>query len=261
MRYLFLLLLVGCGGGGDVKTVEAVEPVINFTEVPTGDLTFRDVYYNGVIEHLNDNSWVFTSHTNNACVDSPNTLKSKCRKVNASYVEGVSVQGRITKVEFDLYVADINLFGDLGWNIIYQDWVRIDPNDPNGNHPITTIKFIIDDNMLNACTFNNAWQWDYVHPEDDPWDSLHNHQANTVNGCGNIRIGQTEKIKIITYDSGRVIFYINELKVSDYSYQTKSPTEPHIIQFGQYWNKGFNIENDPLDRVVIRIDNFKRYTN
>jgi len=248
MKYIFILLMAFNASA------------LDFEQQELNGLAHRQ--FNGDIEFINDNSWRYTSHTNANCTFSnsgDNALKSPCRKVNSSFVEGVTVQDRVTKISFDLTVDDINLFGKMGWNIIYQDWVRINPNDSNGNHPITTVKLIIVDNVLNACTFNNAWQWGYNYPTHDPYDSLHEHQTNTVNGCGMVGAWAVpDKVEIITYDSGRVIFKMNNLVISDYSYQTKSATESHVIQWGQYWNKGFNLENDANDNIELKIENFTR---
>lgn len=259
MKYLFLLgLLVGCGG----KKEKIDEPVAlpEFVEVELTDITYRDKNFNGDIDHINSNSWAFTSHTNNACINSSYTLKSKCRKVNASIVEGVTVANRVTKIQFELMVADINLNNAPYFDILYQDWVRINPDDANGNHPITTIKLKAFNGKLHLAHYDNSWQWGYDFG-DDEFDSLHNHDENTLNGYKEIDIGVDYNIELLTYDSGRFIFKVNDVVISDKYYQVKSPTEEHVLQWGQYWDKGYNTDNDPLKRIVIRIDDFKVLTN
>ena len=115
------------------------------------ELTHRDsAYYNGQIDYINDNSWVYTSHTNNLCTESVSgdkVLKSPCRKVNSSYSDSVA-SNRIVKTIFNFTLLEFNLDNPPEWNILFQDWVRVDPNNPNGNPPITTVKIItIDDEI------------------------------------------------------------------------------------------------------------------
>ena len=84
---------------------------------------------------------------------------------------------------------------------------------------------------------------------------------NKLNASVKIEVGVEYEIQLINYDDGRFVFTLNNVVVSDVEYQTKSFTENHVIQWGQYWSKGYNIENDPLNRIVIRIDDFKLLIN
>lgn len=258
MKYLFLLVfLTGCNvevKQDDQEYIVEVEKVLEFERKELPELTFNDsASYNGQIDYLNDNSWVFTSHTNDLCMDQ---LKSGCRKINALYQDEAATD-RVVKIDFELMVAEVNLTDSPYWVIVYQDWVRIREDDANGNHPITTLKLKVWDGRLYLAHYDNSWQWDYKHPSDDIWDSLHNHQENTLNGFSEIELGLTYNVSILTYDSGRVIYKLNNSIVSDREYKTKSPTAQHAIQFGQYWDKGYNKEHDPLKRIVLRMDNFK----
>ena len=216
------------------------------------------LYYNGQIDFLNENSWVFTSHTNALCF---NVVVSHCRKVDASIVEGKKKVGRITRVTFDLNVVELDLDDSPYWVILYQDWVKIDPTDNNGNHPITTVKLKVFNGNLNVCHYRNDWQWGYDHGTNRDGvniDINHDlHQENDKGGCAAINVGIPHKIEIWNYDDGFFQLYVDEDLISHYAYQTKSPTEDHIMQWGQYWSKGYNKENDPLKRIVIRMDDFK----
>jgi len=255
MIFLFILLfLVGCG---DSVEVVQNEPLV-FSEIEIPEITFRNsLNYNGQIDFINDNSWVFTSHTNDLCIGK---LNSSCRKVNASYNDELE-NDRVIKLSFEFNVVEVNLESDMYWNILYQDWVRIDPNDTNGNHPISTLKLKIFDGALNLCHYDNSWQWGYDFGDNRDGNAIdvdHSlHQENTMNGCKVLDVGVSYNIEIINYDYGRFVYMVNGVVISDKEYQTKSPTENHVIQWGQYWDKGYNKENNPLDRVVIRIDNLK----
>ena len=55
---------------------------------------------------------------------------------------------------------------------------------------------------------------------------------------------------------GKFVFKLNDEVISDEEYQTKSLIVNHAILFGEYWDKGYNTENDPFKKIVIRIDEF-----
>ena len=154
-------------------------------------------------------------------------LKSPCRKVNTSYTDDVA-SNRVTKLSFTINVSDINLNDSPYWVIIYQDWVRIREDDANGNHPITTLKLKVFDGQLHLAHYDNSWQWGYDFGE-DIWDSLHNHQENTLNGSKQMDLGVDYEVEIINYDSGRFVYKVNGLTISDKTYQTKSPDFNHSI--------------------------------
>lgn len=244
------LFLIGCGS--DTKQQPDI-PAKEFKIQDLSGITFNDsTRYNGDIDHINSNSWEYTSHTNSLCL---NMLESPCRKVNTVYQEGTSIVGRITKIKFNLNVSRINLLEPPYWVILYQDWVRINPIDFNGNHPITTLKLKVFNNNLNLCHYRNDWQWGYDYG-DDIWDELHNHQENDKGGCYSIDKGIYYNVEILTTDNGKFEFYVNNQLISSYKYQTKSPTEPHVLQWGQYWDKGYNKENNINKNIVLTISDF-----
>lgn len=265
-------LVFGCGGGSSEAVTHNPDAHIflpaGYTPVgfKIGDLmpvslasaVFNDSsYFNGQIDHINLNSWVFTSHTNPLCID---VLVSHCRKVNAVMVEGQSVPGRVTRIKFELNVVELNKTDAPYWVIIYQDWVKVDPLDGNGNHPITTVKLKVFNGNLNICHYDNSWQWGFDFGDNvdgDKIDVNHDlHQENTKGGCAAINIGVNHDIEIWNYDDGFFQLYVDEDLISHKAYQTKSPTESHVMQWALYWNKGYNKEHDPLKRIVIRIDDF-----
>ena len=83
------------------------------------------------------------------------------------------------------------------------------------------------------------------------------YQENTKNGCKKIDVNVTYNITIITDDSGLFSFYVNDRLISKKTYKTKSLTEKHVIQWGIYTSKGYNLDNNPLLSVMLRIDDLK----
>lgn len=251
------LLLFACDG-----SQENSPPEVSYTPVPLPEITFHEsLRYNGQIDHISDNSWVFTSHTNDLCIGK---LNSPCRKTDFNFSVGKKVPERITKFTFEFMVDELNPEGGLYWDIVMQYWTRIDPNDLNGNHPITTLKLKIFDGALNLCHYDNAWQWDYDFGDNRDGDNIdvdHSlHQENTLNGCAEIEVGVDHNGEIVIFDEGRFVFKVNDVTISDKEYQTMSPTESHVVQWGQYWDKGYNMENDPLKRIILRIDNLTMWS-
>ena len=128
---------------------------------------------------------------------------------------------------------------------------------------MTTIKLKVFDGKLYLAHYDNSWQWGYDHSQ--YYDSYEGgsvdhslHQENRLNGKYEIELAVEYNIEIINYDSGRFVFKVNDIVVTDIEYQTKSPDGAHAPQWGLYWSKGYNVNNDPLKRIVIRIDDFAR---
>ena len=102
--------------------------------------------------------------------------------------------------------------------------------------------------------FENSWQWPYtisnpLNPN-DPSDALHNHQHPFIEqdrGKAEVDTDLSHYFKVeiiirdgLTLETGGVSVKLDHYKVSDVTYQTKSPSQNHVIQFGQYWSKGYN---------------------
>lgn len=259
MKYLFfvLLLLFGCNGESNDLVKEGK---FKFIEIELPELTHRSLgSFGGEIEHVNDNSWIYTSSVNQNCLGK---LNSSCRKAMTSYTDKVATN-RVIKTEFEFSLIQYDKYNAPHWVIVYQDWVRIIPTDSNGNHPISTLKLKTFDDKINLCHYDNSWQWGFDWGENRDGDVLdldHTlHQENTKHGCKEIDLGVTYNISIINHDSGFFEFYIDDVLISKSLYQTKSPTENHVIQWGIYTSKGYNTLLDPLLGVILRIDNFKLY--
>ena len=244
-------MLVGCGGSD--KEVEEV----TYTELTPEIIYNHSNNYNGQIDFIDDRSWVFESHTNPLCIDK---LTSACRKVNAKYIDGIA-SDRVTKYSFALNVNEINLDDSPYWVILFQDWVQVDSSDGNGNHPISTLKLKNFDGQLALAHYDNSWQWGYDHGDNVDGDKIdvdHSlHQENTLNGFKIIEVGVEYNIEIVIHDEGYFEFYVDDLLISANAYQTKHSVNQHAIQWGLYWAKGYNTDNDPLNRIVASMYDFK----
>lgn len=118
--------------------------------------------------------FVITTHDNKSCkyVDS-----SRCRKGMLAFNE----TSPTTYENHDLWFS-FRYYDDFPeWVIIFQDWVRIKPEDTNGNHPITTIKLIKDSGKYYLVHYENSWQWDDSNYDpNDPYDLNHTHAWQEV---------------------------------------------------------------------------------
>jgi len=276
MKYLLITLLVlfSCGGNSLIDKVDVVvEPEKVWEPVDLSDLFYAKYhadgsYYGGAIDNINDNSWVFTSSVNNSCPSHSDrsksgALESHCRYGTVSYTEGILGDNVETKVNYEFVVLEYNIEIPSEWVIVFEQWTQIADReiDNNGNHPISTLKLKTFDGKLYIAHYDNAWQWGYDHgtnSSDTQIDIDHDlHQKNRLNGYKEIEIGVSYNIEIVTYYSGRFIFKLNGETVSDTFYKTKSDYSDNKIMWGQYLSKGYNVANDPLYRVVSRVDNFK----
>lgn len=259
MRYVIIaLLLIGCGSESQKTTDDKIN---YFAPVESPKVTHRSMgVYGGEIEIINNNSWNYFSNKNYSCV---NKNASVCRKAMSSYTDIVATN-RIVKTDFVFTLVQYNPEKAPYWVIIYQDWVRIIPTDTNGNHPISTIKLKSFDDKPYLCHYDNSWQWGYDFGENRDGDAIdidHTlHQENTKNGCKKIDINVTYNVTILNNDKGEFAFYVNDGLVSKRKYQTKSKTEKHVIQWGIYTSKDYNLNNNPELSVILSVDNFNLYS-
>lgn len=259
MRKLLIvaMTILAFSCGYDDVNVTQIEDELNFNQVDLGDLSIHDGgLYGGTLNRFGDNDWMFESHTNISC---SGVLRGLCRKSDVVAREGVTIAGRITKYTFMLNVmesCDAGSYTDY-CAIIFQDWVRV--YEGGGNHPITTLKLRHVDGVLNLCGTDNSWQFGFGDPGHVPDGSVHNHPKNTINGCGEIYIGVFHRINLVIHDDGRVILRIDNRLIFDKEYQTKHEKNPHVFSWGLYWSKGYNLEIDPLKRILITIDDFTKW--
>ena len=261
MKYLLLaLLLCGCGGVGNSKS-----SVNDFVLSDIPEITLHDgPNFNGTIDVLNSNSWLFANYTNPACIGRLNY--SPCLKVDMAWGEDAKTDNEAVKLTYEIYFAEINVVDRPMRVIIQQDWVHIDPADKDGNHPISVIKLVRCGEVMCLAHYDNSWQFTHDYGDDRDENSVdikHTthpfvHDLAQSDGYVSFEPFNTYKIETITYNYGRFVFKVNGAVVVDKEYQTRSPTGKHYTQIGLYWG-GYPKDNNPLNRIVLRIDNLKRY--
>lgn len=253
MKYLILMFIfiTGCNSENDEKP-EAVK-YIN-VGIDGYNLNGKDkvIYAGGDVDAINDNSWIFTSHTNELCV---NNDKSRCNKADININD--EYKNEQVKYSFEFVLVEYNLTDSPYYVIIWQDWRKRNPLDSNGRHPITTIKIKKFNDKIYLAHYDNSWQWGYDFGL-DPEDTDHSlHQENTLNGAYEIEVGVDYDVEFYISPEGASLV-VNGFKVSDKKYKTKSDIEEHKAQWGMYWDNDYNNENDLNKQIVTRMDNFAR---
>ena len=181
--------------------------------------------------------------------------KHYCRKSDSLYMSTPWTKGRVTTYNFDLRINKYNQFAGPEWIIIYQDWMLLDANDTNGNHPITTIKLKpMSNGRIKLGHFENSWQFNHSiqNPIDisDPYDYNHIHEPNRERGfviLDDDDILEWFRIELTIRDGdtltgGSVTFKVNDIVVSDVSYRTKNDANRHHVSWGMYWSKYYNTD-------------------
>jgi hypothetical protein len=230
------------------KFIDGVSP--NGDEV-SKSLTTRSP--NGWIDR-DYNQVTYTSHIPNY-INGYDCEAHYCRKTD-SYTLGTPwTKGRTTTHTFDLKINKYNQFDGPDWTIMFQDWMLIDANDINGNHPVTTIKLKpMSNGRIKLGHFENSWQFNYstTSPIDinDPYDYNHNHTPNVERGSiilDDDDMHEWFKIELTIRDGdsltgGSVTFKVNGKLVSYAQYQTKNIANRHHTAFGMYWAKWYNTD-------------------
>jgi len=208
---------------------------------------------NGLMIH-GDNETTFTSHIPDYQYGR-DCEKHYCRKADVLYQTTPWTAGRETKYIFDLRINKYNQFAGPEWIILFQDWIKIDASDPNGNHPITTLKLKpMSNGRIKLAHFENSWQFNYspINPIDpsDPYDYNHNHAPNIERGSiimDDMDILEWFRIELtirdgMTITEGSVELKIDNRVVSDVAYQTKNIDNQSHVAMGMYWSKYYNTE-------------------
>lgn len=184
--------------------------------------------------------FVISTHTNPYCEGRDSSM---CRKGMIAFDDNQSSSYENHNFYFSFDAGEY--FPE--WVIVFQDWVRIKPEDTNGNHPITTMKLINEGGKYYLVHYENSWQWDDANYEaGDPYDLNHTHEWQEVER-GRFEIVEHAHYKINFYisTSGYAELSVDDNLVSSAYYQTKSHTEQHIFMIGDYWSRYYNLENNP----------------
>lgn len=273
MKYLLLLLVVTCTYAQEWGNVGIDKAKIN-GGVGSG-------LFNARIDILNENSWEFTSNTNNnnKCPGRDGKWTEwNCRRGDISLVEWYQKEATM-KYSFDFKLEKYPSWPSPYFIIIFQDWRKQNERDSMGRHPITTIKLKNYNGLLYLGHFDNSWQWDYDFTADNnhddsvhsfthttygcrgeaphPNDGIH-HQENTCNGVHQIQLDTEYHVEIIISLTG-VKFMVDGVTVTDVEYKTKSNLEWSFIKWGMYWDENYNTWNDPDLQTIYEIKNFKRW--
>ena len=241
VKHIFLLLLLTLPLKGEALTFTYKGSYQGYTSP----------YFNGWIEPLSRNSWSFVAQGNERCLEFEGR---GCRKVGVQIDKGAFNFKAQRNYSFDFRIEPYSLIPE--WLIIFQDWAKLNPEDTNGNHPVTTLKIRQFAGQLYLQHWENSWQfkpWNFE--EDDPYDTNHNHGLEVMRGEYKIQAEETYNISFDIHDKGYASLSVNGIRVSDADYQTMSYTEPHINYFGMYWSKGFNTEAAFYSHFEIQIKN------
>lgn len=247
-------LFFGCNSD-QVKSSSWTENEIKayYTGMPNGFITnSKESGYNSDVDFDEDlGGFVISTHRGTNC---KNVDSSRCRKGMLAFHE--TTPSAYENHNFWFSFRDYDDFPE--WVIVFQDWVRIKPEDSNGNHPITTIKLIKDSGKYYLVHYENSWQWDDSNYEaGDPYDLNHTHAWQEVER-GRFEVVEDAHYKINFYisNNGYAELSIDDNLVSSAYYQTKSPTENHVVLIGAYWSRYYNLTNDPNKALRIVVYGF-----
>lgn len=212
----------------------------------------NDLTYGGNVIKTADNSYRFESRINPLCFPS----QVRCNKALVSYKNYQKpINGKVVIYEFDFLIEQYNFEQAPDWWVLFQDWIRIDPKNRNGNRPISTVEVKSYGNKLYIRHKDSAFQWGN--------DQNRTKQIN--NGQIQIEVGTTYHLRIeliegIAADIGGMSLYVNNKKVSNAIYQTKSALQwrENVQEFGLYHDKGFDPGRKPENRVIFTINNLLR---
>ena len=211
-----------------------------------------NISYGGTVIKKNENSYRFNSRTNPLC---PEDIV-RCNKALISYkVKEPPISGKVVLYSFDLTIHQYHFDDAPNWWVLFQDWVRIDPDNRKGNRPISTLEVKSYGERLFLRHKDSAFQWGT--------DSSRTRQIN--NGELQIYLGQTYHVKIkliqgISAASGGMSLIVDDKIISEVIYQTKSPSQwqENVEEFGIYHDKQFNLKHKAESNLDVSIDNLNR---
>lgn len=229
---LIVVMISACGSDNDQGQIKF--------NVRSYDI---DPAYGGTVDVLRS-GYYFTSRTNPDCLPG-----ASCSKADIAYlINQEPVTGRQTRYEFKFRVDQYD-FIENPWVIIFQDWLRVYPDDKNGNNPITDFTLQGDGHTLTLIHQDHSGQF-YV--------PMNSERQRVIHGSAIIDIGVEYSLSITIVEgvekgSGRVTASIDDVVFSDAIYQTKSATEwqSNTVAFGIYHGYNHNLERDPSKQIML----------
>ena len=214
----------------------------------------NDITYGGTVTKTGGNSYRIDSRTNPLCFPS----QVRCNKALVSYKRYQQpIEGKVVIFEFDFLIEQYNFEQPPNWWVLFQDWIRIDPNNRKGNRPISTLEVKSYGNKLYLRHKDSAFQW-----QSDP-----NRIKQINNGEILIKVGVSYHIRIeltesTMANSGGMAFFVNNKVVSNATYQTKSATQwrENVQEIGLYHDKQFNTDRNGNNSIRFYINNLTRKT-
>ncbi len=211
----------------------------------------QNLSYGGAISNVGDNNYRIESRINPFCFVS----QVRCNKALISYRNhSKPIEGRKVVFEFDFKIEKYNFQHSPEWWVLFQDWLRINPEDKQGNRPISTIEVKSYGEQLFIRHKDSAFQWG-----NDPTRT-----KQITNGQLQIFIGTSYKIRIELIESvlpqkGGMSFYVDDELVSNAKYQTKSAKQwsENVQEFGLYHDKLFDVKRLEENKIVFYISNLK----
>ena len=212
----------------------------------------QDMTYGGSITQIGTDSYRFESRTNPYCL----THLTRCNKALVSYKKYQQpVNGKIVVFSFDLTISQYNFDSAPNWWVIFQDWVRIDPENRTGNRPISTLEIKSYGHKLYLRHKDSAYQW-----------GTDKHRSKQVNnGQLEIKLATTYHIEIrlvegVTAATGGMSLLVDGKKITDVSYQTKSASQwrENVQEFGIYHSKSFDTAKEKANQIIFTLENLTR---
>jgi len=236
-------------------------------------------YYNTRVDVIDENSWEFTSNTNNgACQSIDGEWKDwNCKRGDVQFVEWYEKEATM-KYSFILNISKYPSWPSPYFMIVLQDLHPSYASESLNNRPITTLKLKNYNGYLYLGHFSNdrLWDWDfhegfptsgfqYTNPDwtrgcwgesPTPTDGIHLPE-NTCHGVYPINRNTNYHVELIISRTG-VSFLVDGMVITDEDYKTKSDYTWSRIKFGQYHDANYNTDNDPNLATIYTISDFKR---
>ncbi len=200
-----------------------------------------DDNFGGTVNIIGKNSFECFSRTGKVV-----RKDSRSHKAMVQYKHPVKPCDGVTSYKFNFALKKYNEENPPSFLLIFQDWLRIDPDNKTGNRPITALVIKKVGDTLQLQHEDNSFQW---LGKGEP----------KINGFTEIKKGNSYGIEIIIRDTGSVTVYVDDKKVSDAEYKTKSDLQWHTNSqmFGIYHTYGYDLEKRQDNKISLTIKNIE----